>query len=41
MVDNIDRFNLPVEHLSHVRILLGIFTFRVQDSYYSLLKLNL
>ena len=40
MVDN-DRFNLPLEHLSHVRILLGIFSSRVQDGYYSLLKPNL
>ena len=40
MVDN-DRFNLLLAHLSHVRILLGIFSFRVQDSYYSLFKLNL
>ena len=40
MVDN-DRFNLLLEYLSNVRILLGIFSFRVQDSYYSLLKPNL
>ena len=40
MVDN-DRFNLLLEHFSHVRILLGIFLFRVKDSYYSLLKPNL
>ena len=40
MVDN-DRFNLLLEDFSHVRILLGIFSFRVQDSYYSLLKPNL
>ena len=40
MVDN-DRFNLLLKHLSHVRILLGIFSSRVQDSYYSLLKPNL
>ena len=40
IVDN-DRFNLLLEDFSHVRILLGIFSFRVQDGYYSLLKLNL
>ena len=40
MVDN-DRFNLLLEDFSHVRILLGVFSFRVQDGYYSLLKLNL
>ena len=40
MVDN-DRFNLLLEHLSHVRIVLGIFSSRVSDGYYSLLKLNL
>ena len=32
MVDN-DRFNLLLEHLSHVRIVLGIFSSRVQDGY--------
>ena len=36
-----DRLNLLVEKFSHVRIGLGIFSSRVEDVYYSPLKLNL